>query len=335
MLLVVGWFKAAMETKPNEGTNPAAPDKAKEAPNAPSDQEIIDAINTSGYPFEIRLLTTFDKEGMDPVPYFRSATDEDSDTKEIDLLASYTERADGVRLTFRAVIEAKSMPSSERFVGFSWKRPSDHELRVARLMIGGLPPLREQPGHLWHLLFQEGGFAEALDPLNDGPVCVQWATIKPTQPGQGKGKVTAFTGKANHDDAYWKSLDALVRATEWRARESSCVPSWPKDQPILLFEYATVIIATEHLLVYDASANTLNRVDHFMLHRPFEVAGKDVVYRLVDFVTEKGVADFAQRYRSARDKVKAVIEASSPLLGTVFVAAAMQHQERIKASVGR
>lgn len=242
-------------------------------------------------------------------------------TRELDLLASLTEHAPfvpsghdqplhNIRVTLRAVVEAKAFEPGAAFVGFPFARPTEHELGVQRSRFGGwpavatLPTFEEGVG----LAVEPGGFAEAMAPLNEGHVCVQWAIAR-------RGKKEGDPPGAQHEDAFWKGMDVVVRAAHARMA-SAChfiASRGSTHAPLLVAELPVLVVATPSLWVFDVNADTLVPVDHIMLSRYFEVAGENVP-ALVDVVTEHGVPALIDRYRRAMTNLKATTTTNARLI---------------------
>jgi hypothetical protein len=278
-----------------------------------SDEEIIDSFKRSGFPFELRLMKAFSDGGMDPVLGFRVAPAGSTETRELDLLASFSRSVvvgqKVLTVSLRLVVEAKSLPSDVAFVGLPWERPPDLELRVGRAYFGGRPSNRvlsdlERDGHA---IVGASGLAEAFDPLNAAPVCVQWAIAKRLA-----GKDTVAS--ANHDGPFWEWIDGVVRAAH-SLNFSFSEFAVTSNHLRLQFELPVLMLATDQLRVLDVSLDpwTVSTTQRLILARTFQVHNH-IEHRLVDVVTENGVPSFIEACRATVDKLKKLSADHAPTL---------------------
>jgi len=288
-----------------------------------TEHELLTALGSSGYPLEIRLLKAFRDGGMDPIIGFR-IPGQASESREIDIIAHFTRHislGDGrvFRVTLRLVMEAKSLEPGAAFVGFPWERPTDHELRVGRARFGGalsyrvLPKFEDDQG----AVIAPGGLAEAFDPLNSGPVCVQWCVVRRTKPGK---EQRVF---ADHDGAFWKGMDGVVRATQDLMVEHS-THSWPREALLILFEMPVLVVAAPQLWLHDATGtNPPTSVPSLILSRMFQLDDR-VDHRLVDVVSEGAVPAFIEACSRTIDMLE------ERLRGKAGVLAEIADQQRAK-----
>lgn len=275
-------------------------------------------------------MKAFTDAGMEPRIGVRTRVGGLEATKELDLLAQatrqvpfvpsgQTETSLHIRLTLRAVIEAKALDSTSAFVGFRWGEGAGHELRFRRTRFGGAPSVRvlTEFDDADALFLSDGGLAEALDPLNSGTACVQWAIARRKKDGDGRGGPKFF---ADHDEPYWKGLDTIVRASSARLREHCRALRSGETSVSLTSEIPMLVIATPTLYVFDAVAETLAEVDHLILTRQFEVDG-EIVDALVDVVSEGGVPRMIERYKQAAEALATRV---APRAHEIVAAAASQ-----------
>lgn len=306
--------------------------------DALEEEEILGALAASGYPLEIRLLRAFSDGGMDPIIGFRIASGP-TESREVDIIAHFTRNipvGDGrvLRVTLRLLVEAKSMEPGSAFVGFPWKRPTEHELRVGRARFGGLPSYRivrgfDQPNDV---VIGKDGIADAFDPLNEAPVCVQWATVRRTKSGNEQRPV------ATHDDSFWDDIDGVVRASRAMMVSHTTHP-WPKGTLMMLFEVPVLVVATPQLWLHEPAAtpppsgSNLTSTHRLVLDRMFQL-DHGVEQRLVDVVTEAGLPAFIESCRKTVEALEARVQRHA---GALIEAAESQHESfeklRIEAAM--
>lgn len=277
------------------------------------DEEVLDALKASGFPLEIRLLKLFEQHGMFPMIGARMPQLV-GPTREIDLLVVHgknvqVDAGPMISVSLRLLVEAKSLEPAAGFVGFEVTRPQEQALQVARARFGGAPSNR-----IFSALVRDGGFAvgpgglaEAFDPMNKGPVCVQWAVTRRKTSG---GDQHCF---ADHEHSFWDDIDGTVRSSHALMRDATISMQRAYSgsaksavrQLHIMFDLPVLILATPHLWLFDATnPSQLSRCASVLLLRQFEVENR-VDYRLVDVVTEAAVPDFIEACRATLGELAA------------------------------
>lgn len=266
-----------------------------------TESEIVNAIQYSGFPLEIRLLEAFHHAGFDPTIGMRFVPGKKgTQSAEIDLMARCGAiLADSKGLIYlTALIEAKQLSQRVNFVGFKWKQPDAHELRSMRIRFSGLPTCQVLPkgpngGDLVQLML--GGsdpIAKALDPLNEPTVCPHWAYVR-----DAKDHIEVRK-EADQRESFAK----LVRTTTWLEQVNAKFlvnhPVNPEQPPQLLMQILspTIVLATPHLYLYDPLAKTLDRTQSLVIQEMHEFRGA-VHARYIDVITEDALPVFLERYR--------------------------------------
>jgi hypothetical protein len=274
-----------------------------------TEEEIKSSLKHSGYPLEIRLLQAFHEADFDPTIGHRFIPGEGAASAEIDLIARCrAELKEYVGFVgLQAVIEAKSLGARVAFVGLKWKAPTTHEMRVMRLRFSGVPSclVLDTPdqGLSQLLLGGETPLAASLDPLNDAAVCPHWAYVRDS----GKHDFV----EASREPAARESFAKLARVTTWlECENASSLRSNPGNPPLLQIQarFPTIVLGTEQLYLYDATADKLERVDHLILQEQFEANG-EIVGRYVDVVREAALPQLIARYRSVTSSLRDACDA--------------------------
>jgi len=279
----------------------------------PTTNEITDALEAAGYPFELRVYRQFEDAGMDPVFSFRYRADEVSQyTKEIDVLARLHARqqySDGkyaptATTTLLFVAEIKRLHRAA-FVGFRGEAPTLHQRRCERAAPTVGLPSWQVPGVPYDnandLLIGAGGAAECFDPVNDRPYCVQWATVKPDK------KNERF--EAVHDEGSAEDLQRLIRSSMLLARETALhmldfgvrTAETQALCPEMTF-YWPLFVVDAPLHVYDPANRSLVETDWFTLRVGTDLSGK-AYYRPIDVVSASGLATIITHYKLTRDRL--------------------------------
>ena len=260
--------------------------------------QILSALKRSGYPFEIEILISLERHGLDPVNGFRFRVADGPTrpsrgepeepvsalTREIDTMASVhagkvvpavAEAVGGpVSARLVAMIEAKSLPLSEAFVAFPVKPPGAQALRGARTRFAGAPCLGPLPGYD-EAMSVAPVLSAALDPLNDVPCCIQWAVVE-----EAKGEHTA-----NHPPRWAAALWNLMRMIHYHARETTEFLLGRDDADARVdFHEPTLFVKTPCLYLFDVPSNTLTPTQHLVLSQYVEVPGGVQQLRLVNVV---------------------------------------------------
>jgi hypothetical protein len=294
-------------------------------------QEILAALAASGYPLELRLLKLFEQHRMHPVIGFR-VPQLTGPTREIDLLvlASQNVQVDGgpmISVNLRLLVEAKSLEPAASFVGFEVEQPQAPALRTLRARFGGAPSNRivaalERDGGF---VLGPGGLAEAFDPMNTAPVCVQWAVARR------KGKGIEQHCYAGHDESFWDDIDGVVRsshatmldATMSMQRVLERSASAGVRQLHIMIDVPVLVLATPHLWLFDAANPAdLRKSGSLLLLRQFEV-GSGVEHRLVDVVTEAALPAFIA---SCRDTLDGLLQRAQSNANEILAVAERQTQ---------
>lgn len=282
-------------------------------PNEPIEEaEIHAALQTSGFPLEMRLMKFLHDRRMQPEIGLRVQIDDEGTTREVDLLAkafvarrykvtssAETPTSRILSVLLQMVIEAKSLEPGAAFVGFHWRGSPPENLRTSRTRFGGTPALDEMDEKgPFKFLFEPGGVATALDGLNHTPVCIQWAVIRRTKPGSEQKSY------ADHDESFWKGMDTIVRASR-TIRSIHTHSKLEENHSLLAFANPTMVIGTPHLFLYDVIGRTLARTPRLIVKRAFDVGDISDEY-VVDVVTEDGMGELVDAYQeTAKDVLRA------------------------------
>lgn len=280
-----------------------------------SDNEITDALRLSGFPLEIRLLQQFDAAGFDPIVGFRLMLDEAGKSVEVDVMAYATASLADYKgqIYLKAMIEAKQLVDRRVFVGMKWKQPTAHEMRSLRIRLSGRPTcqvLSDGPGGQDLIQLMLGGaepVAAAIDSLNEGIVCSNWAYVQDSK----QFGVMALQD-TEHRDSFAKLIRVVTALEEDTANHLTRTPGKP---PMLQLQILspTIVLGTPHLYVFDPLTEQLERTPRLILQQMFEAGGR-VHARLVDVVTETGLPDFIDRYRRVVAALKTACDKRVDLL---------------------
>jgi hypothetical protein len=244
--------------------------------------------------------------------------------REIDLTASVDQilaragRTGAIGL--QSFIAAKRLHSPGRFVGVAGADLEfDAQLRLRSRRIDGVPSYGvtlASNDRIHAVVNAQDGLASAFEPFVSAPVCVHW-TIASRRKEDGKPWATG-------ERPFWEDFDTIVRATVKLAESTSVMMLRHRVGHALemRFMVPTMIVDTEHLLVYSPISHVLSEVDWRVLRRRFEVGGA-VVDRLVDVVSVAGVPAMIERYRSTGERVRAALERNFDQLLEI----AEQHRE--------
>jgi hypothetical protein len=271
-----------------------------------TEAEITGALQLSGYPLEIRLLQTFTDAGLDPSIGHRFIVGGHDQSCEVDVIVRARESLEGhagqVHLT--ALIEAKQLIERRVFVGFKWRQPSTHEMRVMRCRLSGRPTCRvvsqglPEDELVQMMLAGASPVGGAFDGMNEAPVCPQWAYVQDNKDTSSK---LQHKFVASQDKEHRKSFGRLVEATTWLEENSAdFLTRTPGKPPMLRVEIIspTIVFGTPSLYMYDPITRALEETDHLILQQMWD-AGGQVHVRYVDVVTEGGVTNMITRYKAA------------------------------------
>lgn len=258
-------------------------------------EELIEVIESSGYPLEVRLFHMLGASGFHPTLGMRFST-ADGPSPEVDLVGGDSVREPMLgqkraELRLALALEAKKFHEPKRFVGFVGQRPSEFEFGMMRLRVSGLPS--------WNTL-REGGamppFAgegkallSTLAPLLTVPLCVQW------------GVVLRPSGSRNfpmleHEQPFWSSMQSLVTTVAAVERDASNFFTEKTDAEFrnMSVWLPAIVIDTPSLHVYNVANGALEDVDWLTLRLMLDING-ELSVRTVDVVTERGISNYLDR----------------------------------------
>ncbi|MGD0679547.1 MAG: hypothetical protein ABSC94_29515 [Polyangiaceae bacterium] len=128
--------------------------------------------------------------------------------------------------------------------------------------------------------------AQALEPLNVGPHCIQWALVE----WGGQEHV------ARHPAPWASAIAHVVRGSAILARESSKfqleVPTTHR-QARVDFAQPTIFVKTNQLYLFDAVDGSLTKTSHLMLAQYHELDTGDQSLRVIDIVANGDIQAFA------------------------------------------
>lgn len=280
---------------------PPAPPQPKNKPSGPvTDAELVQIITASGFPLEFRLFHKLTDEGMDPIYGHRFSVGDE--TKEVDLLASVgefvtqNERIIDIRLS--SLMAAKKLHAPACVVGFLGEQPTTSEYRLGRVRIAGLPSFNIGfgGGSTPPYVSEPGGFAEAIDPMCDVPVCVQW------------GSVTEKSNRRelDHPAPIFEDFEILVSASINLERELTEVMLSSDSGYRQVIYVPVLILDTPDLILYDVKQNQLSRVGWFVLKLNLEFEGR-MVSRYIDVITETHFPKYIEKLKEAHARLRTVI----------------------------
>lgn len=266
-----------------------------------TDDDVRDALEKAGYPYELRLYEKFRELSFDPSLSQRFIPGEGEPSVEIDLMARWMgglrDFAGHVHLT--AVIEAKKLGSRKAFVGIRGEQPSEHDYRVTRGRFTGRP---HDQGSRAMVQLAFGGREEigrALDPLNAVPTCRHWAIVRD---GTDKSvKPPREVPMAERDDDLRNSLRALLAVSTWLDEQHAIDPTRGSDRMLrITLHIPTLVICGgdpgDRLFVYDAKTREAQPTRWLVLDEAYEIRGR-IEHRYVDVIVESEVDAMVDRYR--------------------------------------
>jgi hypothetical protein len=291
--------------------------------------EIKNALEKSGYPFELKLFDAFCKAGMTPALgarfHSRASKEDEASSHEIDIIARVDTHQVGFgqhsRASALALIDAKKLHEPSCLVGLLGVQPTQHERRVMRSFFYGCPSFRVMTGRqedYGHLFIGQEGVSESLDPLSAGPLCAHWARVR----REPNGNIKAG-GDGPEQDGYWQTIRTLVEVALWNERQSSeHAHSLGVDVgplPELNVYCPTLIVETPTLYLYQPLTGELTETNWFMLNVSLEVAGS-IHNRVVDVVSASGVSEMIERYKETGIRFDAALSKHSAELRRIAIA---------------
>lgn len=304
----------------------------------PTEAEIVDALESAGYPFELRVYREYEAAEMDPVLSFRCRADEDDpQTKEIDVVArlharqqypdgQYTPTATVSLLFFT---EVKKVHQGA-FVAIRGADPSQHERRVQRTAPAiGLPcwQVSDVPyDSAGDLLIGTGGLAECFDPMNARPYCVQWATVKTHK--------SEKRFEAAHDNGCSEDFQRLIRSTTLLARDNTLhlldfgvrTHGQQALNPTTMFYWPLLVLDTP-VYTYDPATRKLEPNDWITLSVGADLGGR-AYHRPIDVVSAAGLATIIEAYKRTRDRIGQWLETNARQIGAAAHGQVLLHRER-------
>jgi hypothetical protein len=281
--------------------------------------EIVSALESSGYPFEVALYQQFSAAGMNPELGQRFRVRDPAlggdglVSREIDVIARvFAGSGVGLNLVSAGItplIEAKKLNEPIRLVGILTPPPEPDQLKRWRAKFHGCPSFGVLPkdGTNAPLFLNSPGIGDSLAPFLDAPYCAHWAVVRRKDKGStSQAFASGDTGDENvriHD-----GFQTLVAAATWLERVASenlqRAPVSVVPVPALGVHLPTLIVHTPTLHLYDPATKTLTDTDWFTLSKSYEIDG-EVVHRLIDVVSHDGVAALIARCKQA---CKALLE---------------------------
>ncbi|HVY32581.1 MAG TPA: hypothetical protein VHB79_38855 [Polyangiaceae bacterium] len=312
-------------------------------------EQIVDALESSGYPFEVALYQQFAAAGMDPTlgQRFRVRDPERGGdglvSREIDLVARVRETTAVVDHVMSAgitpLVEAKKLQEPLRLVGILIPPPERNQLVAWRAKFHGCPSFGILPKDGSHapLFLNSPGIGDSLAPFLDAPFCAHWAVVRRKDKGPNYPPfASGDTGDENvriHD-----GLQTLVAATTWLEREASehlqSVGVAVSPVPALDSFMPTLAVHTPTLHLYDPVTRTLSDVHWFTVSKTFEVDG-EIIHRLIDVVTHAGIAALIDRCKQAGKALLELMVANHRELHELAIEVRKSNVPRYKIQLGR
>jgi hypothetical protein len=277
-----------------------------------SPADIVNALEGSGYPFEVALHREFTKADMAPDMGHRFLVrDPESPgdglvSRELDILANYYcgQVRNGYVLgaTITPLVEAKRLHEPTRMVGILAPDPDPYQHRVFRAKFHGCPSfgIRDDQRDWAELFLNRGGIAESVMPfVEEPPLCVHWAAVRRKD---GAPFASGDTGDA--DARLHDSLQNLAAITAWLEQENTrhmaSVRVEVQPLPGLGLYLPTLAVKTPTLMVYNPLTGDLRDVPWFCLAKNYEIEGH-VVHRIIDVVCESGIPNFIAHVKRSGD----------------------------------
>jgi hypothetical protein len=285
-------------------------------PKPPNKDGIVRLIRQSGYPLEVDLFHVLHQRGADPTHSFVLRSPEIAEARELDVIGRFHvqhQYQEGnllptARLDLMLMIEAKNWAPHRVFVGFVGNELTPHEMLIRRTRISGTPTFNVTP---------EGGtvhgfvlaFGEALSPLNDAPLCMQWGS-------------TGEKGVLEHDDQTFKGIQTAVTAAVLLGRDHCAFLTTGRDPTVRMEILQPVLVVdTPKLYLFDVRSDKLTETDRLMIEVSVELPSGPS-YRLVDVVTRKGF----ERYLDACERCMANLQ---PVLEREIYDVALAHAANV------
>jgi hypothetical protein len=291
----------------------------KEHPNASALTmgEIRQAIEASGYPFELQVYREFKAGGFSPGLGLRFDTGGEK-FKEIDVHATRAGAAlvPGrdvvVQASLRILVAAKKLQGNDVFVGVMGERPGRPQHLAELCHISGSPSnyLPRMSNEAMHLLVgQDGSLAEAIAPLLPPPFCVHWAIANRKQK-DGRTWIPWAAGDENFIDDF-KSLtrarhEACLRFTRYMSLEARgyCVD----------LELLAMAVDAKHLFTYNPETRALHRTPLLTLHQMHDTAGGGPRASMIHVVTRAGLSSFVGICRDVHERWIEAVRRNGPAL---------------------
>ena len=291
------------------------------AKTAFSNAELVDALEGTGFPFELQLFRRFHEAGLDPaisqrLRNRRAADEADArgTTSEVDLTARLYARADSAdgfgqaRMTL--LVEAKNPSPPTCFVGVLGPQAARHERRMLRASFYGCPT--HGSGYYDRNardLLGPHGIAASLDPLCSAPHCVHWTLVE-----RGKDGQQGWVPKVNRLPNWQEALAGLVRTAAFLEGEGSRfqreLPADVEPLPALGVFLPVLALNTPLLYVYDPWKRKVRKTQSLTLESAYELPSGAVQRRSVDVVGSTGLARYIGKLKRARDSVQRFLDAN-------------------------
>jgi hypothetical protein len=288
-----------------------------------TDDDIVLALQKSGYLLEVEVSNDFREEGLDTELGKRMRIG-DEQWKEIDVRAqslyNVKDESHWAVGRVRTLLQLKRLHEPARFVGILGRQPNVPIAAINRCSIAGLPSLGcgddENPG----LFFGEDGLVSLLGPLLSLPVCVHWALVQRNDKGDPRAKAEFPI----HED-----LRTLICAGTIDDADFSLERRRSSAKPCMSLTLLALMLDTPDLHVFDPASGQLRKEKMVSIHQVYD-GPNGPIRGVIDVVVRSETRRYAQLCIGVRDRLKAFTAANAEAL---TAAASHAHDEQKKRDV--